>query len=373
MRPEPDDTTVKLPVTFDYKGGRRDATKGNIIASLVLLLIAILLTIFVSRGDSPIISKILIIAGAWVAITLFVRFRIMREQTFSDAYESLKEIDNIPGTDSFWNIYEIDGEYPYICHFKDGKSGIFIKLEKDVIVGKSDDVLFKHFEAISDAYNLAGSSNINMCQIDYMDNVGNDARLQSLYDGLNECSNPDMKDVMLSIYSNLQDEMSRNYASFDVYLFTCKGKTDQLWYNVKAIVDILLCGNYLSFRALDIDGVRTTCMAVFNLNEFSAIEACENIFSTSKYRGIVPIRVWHKDGSTTELNKTQQVLREEAAERARAAEEAKRNKHKRGKQSKSAPSKSKKGVSQPAQKPQPKPPQQTTSVEVEDDDLDLFD
>lgn len=326
MKPEPNDTTIKLPVTFDYQGGRSDNKRGNIIISLVLFAIAILLTIFMVRGNGTIVSKVLIIAGVWLLIIFFVRFKLLREQVYSDAYETLKEIDNIPSTDSFWNIYEIDDEYPYICHFRDGKSGIFVRLEKDVVVGKEDNVMFNHFDAISEAYNIAGSSDINMCQIDYMDNVGNDPRLNFLYDSLNNCDNPDMRDALLSMYSNLQEEMSHNYASFDVYLFTCRNKEDQLWYNVKKIVDMMLCGNYLTFRALDIEGIRTTCMAVFNLTEFSAIEACENIVSNKKFKGIVPISVEHYDGSVDILNKTQSQLRQEAQERARKAEEQKRNK-----------------------------------------------
>lgn len=376
MRPEPEDTTVRLPVTFDYHGGRSDNKKGNIIFAIVLFLIAIILTVMVVRGESPTGNKVIIITVTWIVVMLFTRFKIMREQTFSDAYETLKEIDNIPGTDSFWNIYEIESEYPYVCHFKDGKSGIFIRLEKDVVVGKSEDVLFRHFDAISEAYNLAGSSSINMCQIDYMDNVGNDARLQGLYEGLNDCENHDMKEALLSMYSNLQDEMSRNYASFDVYLFTCKGKEDQLWYNVKSIVDKLLCGNYLSFKALDIDGVRTTCMAIFNLNEFSAIEACENVVSTRKYKGIVPIQVEHYDGSVTEINKTQQRLREEAAERARLAEEAKKNKGRRGKKTSSP----QKGVSKTRNTDKPVTDKPVTNkaddnkaMTESSDDLNLFD
>ena len=338
MRPEPDDTSIRLPITFDYKGGRGAAKKGNIILAIVLVIISIVLTVFMLRGDGGIAKKALIVSAIWLLVIMFIRFRIMHERVFSDAYEALKEIDNIPSTDSFWTIYEIDSTYPYICHFKDGKSGIFVRLEKDVVVGKGEDVLFKHFDAISEAYNIAGSCSINMCQIDYMDNVGNDSRLASLYEDLNDCENPDMKDAMLSIYANLQDEMSRDYASFDVYLFTCKGKEDRLWINTKRIVDKMLNGNYLTFRALDIDGIRTTCMALFNLTDFSAIEACESIFSTSRHRGIVPIKVEHINGEVTELNKTQAQLKEEARERALQAEEAKRNKKKRGKVAKPASS-----------------------------------
>lgn len=331
MRPQPDDTSIKLPVTFDYKGGRSDNVKGNVLFTLVTLVLSIALTVIVVRGDAEPVKKAIIIGVAWIVVLFFIRFKVLHEQMYSDAFEALKEIDYTPDTDSFWNIYEIESSYPYICHFRDGKSGIFIRLEKDVIVGKDDDVMYRHFEAISDAFNLAGSVSINMCQIDYMDNVGNDARLQGLYEHLNDCDNPDMKEALLSIYSNLQDEMSHAYASFDVYLFTCVGKTDRLWYNVNSIVDRLLAGNYLSFKALDIDGVRTTCMALFNLNEFSALEACEHIVATQRYRGIVPIKVLHVDNTETIINKTQEQLRQEAAERLKALEEEKKN---RGRKSK---------------------------------------
>lgn len=317
MRPEPDDTTIRLPVTFDYHGGRADNKKTNIITGIVLFVVAIVLTVlFIRNSQAGIVLKVVEIAVTWVLLSVFVRFKLLRESTYSDAYEALKEVDNIPDTDSFWNIYEIDDEYPYICHFKNGMAGVFVRLEKDVVVGKPADLSYIHYEAISDAYNAAGSLNINMVHIDYMDNVGNDARLRSLYDSLDNCENPDMKEAMLSIYANLQDDMSQYYASYDVYLFTTKLKQDQLWYNVKLVIDRLLGGNYLSYSALDIDGVRTTCVALFNLTEFSAKEACENIFKGNKIRGIVPIRVENLDG-IKELNKTQEQIRQERLEAER--------------------------------------------------------
>lgn len=337
MRPEPDDTTIRLPVTFDYHGGRADNRKSSIIVGIVLFLVAIVLTVlFIRNSQAGIVLKIIEIAVTWVALSFFVRFKLLKESTFSDAYETLKEVDNIPDTDSFWNIYEIDDEYPYVCHFKNGVAGVFVRLEKDVVVGKPADLSYLHYEAISDAYNVAGSLNINMVHIDYMDNVGNDARLRSLYDSLDNCDNPDMKEAMLSIYANLQDDMSQYYASYDVYLFTTKLKQDQLWYNVKSVIDTLLGGNYLSYSALDIDGVRTTCIALFNLTEFSAKEACENIFKGDKFRGIVPIRLENLDG-VKELGKTQEQIRQERLEAERAKMEKKGKK--KGTGSKSVSSK----------------------------------
>lgn len=328
MRPEVDDTTIRMPITFDYNGGRGDKKRGNIISAIIIIVLTIIFVVGIIRNVDLAVGQKVIYSGLVLLVSMIlIRFKILHELTYSDAYESLKEEDYKPGTQAFWGIYEIDSAYPYICHYKDGKHGIFIKMEKDVVVGKPDDVAYNHYEAISSAYQMAGSMNMNMCHIDYMDNVGNDPRLRKLYENLSECDNPDLKEMMISIYSNLQDEMSRDYASFDIYLFTSKGHLKQLEYNVKACVDCLLQGNYLTYKALDIEGIRATCMAVLNLSEFSALEACDNIFKASSFKGIIPIRVEHVD-SVEELNKTQEQIRQENAEKLQAeldAKEAKRN------------------------------------------------
>lgn len=328
MRPEKEDNTIRLPVTFDYHGGRADNRKSSIIVGLVLFVITVILTVlFLRNENSGLVTKLIEVILVWVCFSLFLRFRLLKESVYSDAYETLKEVDNIPDTDSFWKIYEIDDEYPYVCHFKNGLAGIFIRLEKDVVVGKPDDVAFTNYEAISEAYNAAGSLSINMVHIDYMDNVGNDARLRGLYDSLEDCESQDMKELMLSIYANLQDNMSQYYASYDVYLFTTKLKKEQLWYNVNSIIEHFLSGNYLSYSALDIDGIRNTCMALMNLTEFSAIEACENAIKQTTHKGIVPIRLETLDGVKV-LGKTQEQIKQEQIEAERAKLERKRNRKK---------------------------------------------
>ena len=323
MQPQPGDTTVRLPVTFDYKGGRRDSRRGSAIVSVIMILILIVLTIFFIRAEASIWVKLGLIVGFWTVALFVARFILWHEQEYSDAFETLKEINNCPSTDSFWNIYEIEGsETHHLCRFRDGRCGIFIRFEKDVIVGKDNNAMFNHFDAISDAYNLAGSLDINMCQIDYMDNVGNDSRMQVLYNNLDKVTNEDMKTALLMMYSNLEHEMMRNFATYDVYLFTCKKNPDALWTNVCIIADRMKEGNYLTYRALDIMGIGATCKALFNLEEFSALEACENLFRATSFKGLTFVKVTHGDGTETVLGKTQEQLREEAAERARQAAEA---------------------------------------------------
>lgn len=336
MKPQPDDLTIKLPVTFDYHGGRADNKKSNILVTLVLTVLLIILEIGFARNDSmEWYIRIVICIGLFTLYALFLRYRVFKERVYSDALETLKEIDYTPSSSSFWGIYDIDSEYPYICHFRDGKKGIFIKLEKDVVVGKPDTIMYDHFEAVSDAYCLAGSLNINLAQIDYMDNVGNDPRMQNLYDDLEDCENEDMRDIMLSIYANLQDEMSNDYASFDVYLLTTRTKVSQLWYNAQMICERLLTGNYLTYKVLDSDGIKSTVTALMNLEEFSVLDACEDVLkSVSMTRSIVPISVEHSGGEVTKLGKTQEEIVKEKEEKERLEQEKKLAKQ-RGRKQKS--------------------------------------
>lgn len=240
MRPTEESTTIMLPVTFDYHGGRADDNKGLILSTVVVCVLSIFISIAVARSNKEFVVKLLIILAILGLSTTFLRFKTFRELVYSDSLETLKELNFTPPTSSFWGIYEVDTLSPHIARFKNGLKGIYVKLEKDVVVGKPDTLQYDHYEALSDAYNMASSLSMNVCHIDYMDNVGNDSRLESLYNNLNDVDNTVLKDLMLQTYSNLQFEMSKDYASYDVYLFTSKIEDENLWYNVREIIERLM-------------------------------------------------------------------------------------------------------------------------------------
>lgn len=332
MRPEPDDFSIRIPITFDYKGGRNENKRNKILLTIIVVLLSIIIIVGIATNkDASIYRKLLLIGIILLVSSTFLRFFVFKEIIYSDIFESLKEVDFMPDTSCFWNIYDIDYTYPYICHYTNGLKGIFVRMEKDVVVGKSDTVMYDHFEGISEAYNRASSMNINMYHIDYMDNVGNDPRLKQLYDDLKDVDNPDMQDIMLDIYQNLEYEMSRDYSSFDTYVFFTRDKLENFIYNVQAICGEMLGGNFLSYKVLDVNGIRQSCMALFNLHEFSVINASEALLKNSSHAGIVPISVEHGDGTFEKINKTVEEKRIEAEERLRreqnAKEDLKRKRH----------------------------------------------
>lgn len=331
MTPQPEDTTITLPITFDYRGGRGQNVKAKIITTAVILVISVILLLGVARNEELAIYMKVILDAVIAYVALFLlRFIIFKELYYSDIYETLKEKDYTLDTTDIWQIFDIDFDYPYICYFKNGKKGIFVKMEKDAITGKSSEARYDHYEAISNAYNIAHSLNMDIVHIDYMDNVGNDPRLQKMYDDLNNVSNPDMQDMLIDIYTNLQEEMSGNYASFDIYLFLTRDKAQNFIYNVQAVTSAMLGGNFITYKILNRQEISGVCTALFNLHDFSIVDACENVLSKTSHRGIVPIKLTHADGTVEVFNKTvaekRAIAKEEARRKAEAEKEAERQK-----------------------------------------------
>lgn len=322
MTPQPGDTSINLPITFDYKGGRGENKKGKIILSIADVLLTIILTIgCASNGNLDIWMRFLLPCIVFYIGLFILRFFVFRELWFSDVYETLKATDYDLKLDQIWQIFDIDFEYPYICYFKNGYKGIFVRMEKDAITGKVGDAQFDHYTAIGDAYNVAHALNMNIVHIDYMDNVGNDTRMQKLYDDLVFVENPDMQEMLIDIYSNLQDEMSQNYASFDIYLFLTRDKLNNFVYNMQTVCNYMLGGNFITYKVLDRFEISRVCVALFNLHDFSIVEACENVLSGVDHHGVIPIKVKHGDGTEEVFNKTTAEKKVIAAENARKQKE----------------------------------------------------
>lgn len=324
MQPSPQDTSIQIPITFDYKGGRHENSKNKVIMTTVTIILGTVFIVGIALNDQmDLWKRILIDLLIFYGALLFLRYVVFKELYYSDIYENLKAIDFQPPTTTLWKIFDIDYEYPYICYYKNGIKGIFVRMEKDAVTGKGENACFNHYEAISDAYNLAYSLNMDIRHIDYMDNVGNDSRLQDLYDNLKDVENPDMEEMLIDIYTNLQNEMSLNYASFDIYLFLTRDKTENFVYNMQKVCSTMLGGNFITYRVLNRIDIRSVCMALFNLHDFSVTDACEEVLNDDAHKDIVPIRVFHEDGSVEKLNETQEEKRIRLQEQERRMREAK--------------------------------------------------
>lgn len=305
MQPQAGDYSIQIPITFDYKGGRGENNrKNNIIIGIVFGILAIGTIAFFVLVDIEVWQKVLyglIATYIWLLIARIVGFN---ELYFSDIYETLLERDFTLYTEDMWRIFNIETNYPYICYFKNGLKGIFVSMERDAITGKPETAVYDHYEAVSEAYNLAHSLNMNIIHIDYMDTVGNDVRLQKMKQDAGNIRNPKMKDTMQLIYSHLEREMGNNYASHDIYLFLTKDDKTNFFYNVQNVVTTMLGGNFITYTMMNRDDISTMVKGLWNIHDFSILKACHNLIEDELVDGIRAISVTHSDGRVDILNKT---------------------------------------------------------------------
>ena len=321
MKPQPHDSTITIPVTFDYRGGRGVNVKAKTIAAIAIVLISIIVSLGLAFSDLNIFFRIILIIVDFYIALFLLRFIVFRELHFSDVYEELLSKDFKMDMSAVWQIFEVSENYPYICFFRNGQKGLFVRMEMGTITGKSDTVMYDHYEAISDAYNIAHSLNMNMIHIDYMDNVGNDDRMKRMYEDLYEVKNPEMRSMLVDIYDNIQEEMTRNYANYDIYLFLTSDRADNFLYNVQNVCSKMTEGNFITYRIMDANEIATTVKALFNLHEFSVLNANEETLLDVERNGIVPLRVIHADGSIEVFNKPQAEQRLIAQENSRRLRE----------------------------------------------------
>lgn len=332
MTPKTGDTCIQLPVTFDYKGGRGQNSKWKLILGLASVGIPLIFSIGIFLNDQFILGQKVCFGLGVMYLGLFVlRFVVFRELYYSDIFEELKATDFDLDLNFLWQIFEIDVDYPYICYYKNGYKGIFVRMEKDAITGKPDTNVYEHYDAVGDAYNVCHSLSMNMVHIDYMDNVGNDSRMKKLYDDLVFVDNPDMQEMLIDIYGNLQEEMSRNYACFDIYLFLTRDNPRNFIYNVQSVCNVMLEGNFITYKVLDQYDIAKLCVSLFNLHDFSVLDACDYAMNGENSNGIIPISVTHGDGTVTKINNTKEeekIMRETKERRKKEADaEALRKRH----------------------------------------------
>lgn len=337
MRPEMGDAVISLPMTLDYSSGRSEKTKTMRIVAIIGAVLGILISILILFSGAINFFSRLLLAAAILFVTQFIiRFVVLKESSIKKAYKELIDTNYELSLSSLWGIYTIEEGYPYYCRFKNGRSGVFVRLNKDVILGKYDESEFAHYEAISDAYNIAGGSKVQICHIDYMDHVGTDERLEESFESLGNMSNPDLRDILMDIFSYQQEQMMRKVTTFDTYLFLWTGSDINGWATVQKILACFLDANYRSYHILDADDIRELVKTLFNLNEFSIINASSNVFESGDQAGIIPIQIVHADGSVEKLGKTvaekkeEQRIRDEEA-RAKEAELKRRKENKSSK------------------------------------------
>lgn len=313
MQPHKDSNRMEMPITFDSNGMKKaDGIGSKVLWSAITTAIWALIAMYLFFGVSGFTKFIMLAISVWVMLWI-IRFIIIKEKYYMKRREELIEKNYAYEYKLFWNIIDIKNTYPYVAQFGDGRKGIFVFFDKDVIIGKGADDDYDHYETIAVAYSELAKRGIAWEHIDYMDVAGKDPRLKNLFKQVEGVNNPDLKDIMLSKYSYIENQMNNVYSTYDVYTFYSSSTDENFWYDLEEILAIMLEANYSTYRVLDKEGIGDLVRTLMNIDDFSVNKTMETLYSKQNNgKRLVPIWV-EKDGVKDKLNDT----KEERAEKIR--------------------------------------------------------
>lgn len=318
MIPQKGSPIVEIPVTFDSNSKPQGLGNDKFILAILVFGVWLISAILSFFTELEFFNKILYVLGSFVFAMFIIRILIMREPYFKKKRNELIEKDYKFPYSTFWNIYEVTESYPHICRYANGLKSIFVVFDKDVIVGREENNDYNHYEAIADAYLQMHKRGIDCMHIDYMDTVGKDDRVLSLFEMANGSENEDLKEILLRVFDNVEDIMQHSYASYDVYCFYYNGKDELFMDELEVVLDAFLEANYIRCRVLDKEEIGELVKSIFNIEKFSVNYASEKLFSDlggTNY--LKPIWV-ERNGERKILNKTREEL--EAEREVREAE-----------------------------------------------------
>lgn len=315
MTPQPGDQHIEIPVTFDYDGGRNQHMRTRMMWSIALLLGTLVFAVIMLFSAIPFIVKpfavaVVLYVGVWI-----VRFPMMGEKGYRDEAQKRIKRDYVVPMQDLWNIYDIKGS---VCHYRNGYKGVFVLFEKGAIVGQNEMDKHEHYSAISDALNVAGSTNMKVYHIDYMAGIGQDDRLRNAIRNLNSYKNMKVRRVLQEMFRKIQKDSEASYTTYDIYLFLSKSDISDMQDNIVKVIGCLSKKggtNYSSYTYMGRKTIQMFAATLFNLADFSVNEATRLAFPHSKKHKITTIIEHYSDGTSLKVGKTREELADERSDR----------------------------------------------------------
>lgn len=276
---------------------------------MLFLLLIILLAPFIGGVQIGWVLKRLLL---WqVAMFFIARYIIFEEKFNYKMYKQMLEYE-IQTPAIFWDIVQIkntgDGA---ILTYKDGKTAVMVKVERDTITGKSREFRETHFDAIQDFYNRLQNYKFSFVQMNIMEPAGNDPRLQELDKLVTKSDNPNIQKLMQLQVGYTKKKTKRTLYESDIFLIYAKDRAriDTIVADVEDCIFELLNGAYIGYRLLDEGEILEFVKNQYGVSYFNRTEATLNLFSrtnqTTKPTFSI-VKVQDQNGREYNIQKEQQ-------------------------------------------------------------------
>lgn len=303
FRPRIGDTSTPIPVALEQQrvlGMARYRSRLYFTYGFIPLFI-ILDLVFLFGSSIWFPWRVLWLILIVLAEIFIIRFAILEERDYRRDIQSNFKNDYRLDPSVLWGVLSIDPEG--VIYFTNGLVGVMARFEKNVRVGRDTDLHhFEHYEAVTQAYRIAGQRGCSVTYVDYMGSGGMDTRLEQAKRNLTEFSNEDVREVMQSIYDNLENRIKESALPADVFLLTMRGYSEEVLDTFDKFAQDMLVANYVGYSKLSQEDMEEIVRNLWGLPDFNLLALMSEQWSS--YNIIQPITLIKSSGETEHFKRS---------------------------------------------------------------------
>ena len=253
----------------------------KLVVTAAMLFALVIILIQPAVGGVPIgqMFRLLLI---WLVQAFFIfRYIIFEEKFNYKMYKQMLKYE-IQTPAIFWDIVQIkntgDGQ---ILTYRDGKTAVMVKVDRDTITGKPREFKERHFDAIQDFYNRLQNYRLSFVQMNVMEPAGNDPRLVELDKLITKNDNPNIQKLMQLEVGYTKKKTKKTLYESDIFLIYVKDRTrvDTIIADVEDCIFELLNGAYIGYRLMDEADILDFIKDQYGVSYFNRTEATLSLFS----------------------------------------------------------------------------------------------
>lgn len=246
----------------------------------VYIVLCLLLSLIVKNWFVSLCIWVLFFPLPFRLISLFV-FDERRVRKEFKLREELKSKTDTSLFSTFFGIYDIDSNFPYVTYMLDGSLGIFLRCVRKTQVGNIQEKAFNHSQGLADFYNRCAQLGIKPELIDIQASNSYDERFDALYNHLNEVSSPTMQKILASMYHHWEDNASNSQLTYEYFLIRGAGDPTAFWDRVTNLMSALMGASYKRIQVLNQDQIATLVGELYGLEDFPITEAMDQVVQKS--------------------------------------------------------------------------------------------
>lgn len=213
--------------------------------------------------------------------TAIIRYGVLNERYYYAMYKKMKNYQ-ISSPASFWSIASKQ-EYPEGCvvTYSDTKTGVFLRLNRDSIIGKADNFKEQHYDAVSEFYREILKSGLKFVKLDIMEPAGKDTRMAELDDLVvkSKCNTNLYNLVQLQVAYIKQRAKATAYESEYILIYhDSLDVATSLIETVSEITQVLFQSGYSNVSFLTGEEIDDLVKEMYGVRLFDSNDAIINIF-----------------------------------------------------------------------------------------------